>query len=156
MYFVISIYIYIYIYICIKKNKWWLHTIYLKREVPQKVPKSLFWGTHLSQWRLHQGWAKLCIRLKWPNMYFCFCMVLRDIVVCLFIYVWWDVVFWCMIFCFLFWLFKSFPNYHSVCHPNNNACTPFNNFVVVVTMDHWSSLDSGTQWWTHQLIAQSH
>ena len=32
----------------------------------------------------------------------------------------------------------------------------FNNFVVVVTMDHWSSLDLGTQWRTHQLIAQSH
>ena len=25
--------------------------------------------------------AKFCVRLKWPNMYICVCMVLHDIVV---------------------------------------------------------------------------
>ena len=35
----------------IKKNKWQLHTTYPKREVPKKVPESLFWGTRLSQQR---------------------------------------------------------------------------------------------------------
>ena len=29
--------------------------------------------------------------------------------------------------CCLYWLLKSFPNCHSVCHLNNNVCTPFNN-----------------------------
>ena len=47
MHFVISIFF----FFCIKKNKWWLHTTYPKREVPQKVPESLFWGTRLLQKR---------------------------------------------------------------------------------------------------------
>ena len=33
------------------------------------------------------------------------------------------------------------------------VCTPFQQFVVVVTMDYRFSLDLGTQWQTHQLIA---
>ena len=31
-------------YFLYKKNKWWLHTTYLKREVSLKAPESLFWG----------------------------------------------------------------------------------------------------------------
>ena len=38
------------------------------------------------------------------------------------------IILWCMIFCCLFWLLKSFANCHTVCHPNNNVCTPFQQF----------------------------
>ena len=86
--------------------------------------------------------AKLCIRLKLPNVYSCFCMILHDIIVCLLRY--------CMIFCCIYCLLRAFFNSHSVCHQNNKyVCTPFNNNVVVVTMNHWSSLDLSTQWRTH-------
>ena len=33
-----------------------------------------------------------------------------------------------MIICCLYCLLKSFPNCHSVCNPNNNVCTPFQQF----------------------------
>ena len=50
MHFVIGIFF----FFGIKKNKWQLHTTYPKREVPKKVPESLFWGTRLSQqWSRH-------------------------------------------------------------------------------------------------------
>ena len=62
-------------------------------------------------------------------------------------------IFCCMICCCLCCLLKVFPNFHSVCHSNNNVCTTFQQLVVVVTMDHRSSLDSSTQWRTHKLIA---
>ena len=81
-------------------------------------------------------------------------MVLHDIVVvCLFMFdgMLYDIFMygiWC-----LHCLLKSFPNYHCVCHSNNNVCNPFQQLVVVVTMNHQSLLDSGTQWRTHHLIA---
>ena len=100
--------------------------------------------------------AKFRVRLKVTNylpLFFFFGMML--------LFVWlsmsWDV--W-MIFFVLFvlpcWLLKALPNCHSVCHLNNKYCMYLSQHMVEVTMDHWSSLDSGTQWWTHQLIAQSH
>ena len=92
--------------------------------------------------------AKLRIRLKWPNVYPCFCMVLHDIVVFLFFFC---LLRYCMIFCCMYCLLRTFLNCHSVCHQNNKyVCTPFNNNAVVVTMDHWSS------WRTHKLIAWSY
>ena len=53
-----------------------------------------------------------------------FCLVLHDIAVCLFMFVemLYDIcglIFCCMICCCLHCLLKVFPNYHSVCHPNN-------------------------------------
>ena len=107
---------------------------------------------------LGMSMAKFRVRLKVTNylplfFFFFFGMML--------LFVWlsmsWDV--W-MIFFVLFmlpcWLLKAFSNCHSVCHLNNKYCMYPSQHMVVVTMDHWSSLDSGTQWWTHQLIAQSH
>ena len=83
--------------------------------------------------------AKFRVRLKWPT-----------ICLCLEMFVW----YFCL--CYHVCLLRTFPNCHSVCYQNNkNVCTLLNN-MVVVTMDHRSSLDSGTQCWTHQLIAQSH
>ena len=70
---------------------------------------------------------------------------------CLFVYL--CLMGCCMICCCLCCLLKVFPNFHSVCHSNNNVCTTFQQLVVVVTMDHRSSLDSSTQWRTHKLIA---
>ena len=68
-----------------------------------------------------------------------FFMALHDIVVvCLFMF---DGMLYDILVYGIYFLLKSFPNCHCVCHPNNNVCTPFNNFVVVVTMDHRSSLD---------------
>ena len=39
---------------------------------------------------------------------------------------------------------------------NNKLCMNPSQNLVVVTMDHLSSLDSSTQWWTYKLISQSH
>ena len=97
--------------------------------------------------------AKLRIRLKWPNVYPCFLHGLAWYC-CLFVYL--CLMRYCMIFFCLYCLLKSFPNCHCVCHPNNMYAPLFNNFVVVVTMDHRSSLNSDIEWRTHQLIAQSH
>ena len=81
----------------------------------------------LSQWRLHWGCRGLSFILDLSDQMCTF--ILHDKVVCLFIYVWWDVVwFWCSIICCLYFLLKAFPNCHSLCHPNNNVCTPFQQF----------------------------
>ena len=109
----------------------------------------------LSKWQLRWG----CRRLS-------FVLVLSDQMCtpilhglawycCLFVYLWlmrYCIIFWCMVFCCLYCLLEYFPNYHSVCHPNKYVCTTCQQLVVVVTMDNWSSLDSGTQWQTLQLI----
>ena len=99
-----------------------------KERCPKKAPrKSLFWE-HLC-WSLtvatplRMSRAKLHVRLKWPIIYHCLCMVLHDIVVCLFIYV---LRYW-MRFCCFYCLIRAFPNCYSVCHQNNKyVCTPFN------------------------------
>ena len=58
-----------------------------------------------------------------------FCMVLHDIVVvCLFMF---DGMLNDILergICCLYCLLKAFPNCHSVCHSNNNVCTPFQQF----------------------------
>ena len=110
----------------------------------------------LSQWRLCWGCQvlrfvldlsdQMCTPFLHGLAWYC----------CLFVYLWLMrccTIFWCMIICCLFCLLKSFPNYH-VCVIQTNMYAPlFNNFVVVVTIDHRSLLDSSTQWRTHQLIA---
>ena len=73
--------------------------------------------------------AKLCIRLKWPMCTF----VLHGLAwySCLFVYLYLMgccMIFWCIIICCLYCLLKSFLNCHSVCHPNNNVCPPFQKF----------------------------
>ena len=147
----------VFLIFCMKKISGDSTSLTQKERYPKRNPNLFFWEALLRSLTvatpLEMSRAKFRIRLKWPNMYLCFAWYSF----CLFIYVWWDVL-WCLMYgiCCLYCLLKSFPNYHSVCHPNNNVCTPFNIFVVVVTMDHRSSLDSGTQWWTYQLIAQSH
>ena len=128
--------------------------------IPHHLPKKrgANFGS-LSQWWLHWGCRglsfvlHLCDQLCTPILHglawYC----------CLFVYLWLMrccIIFYSMVFCCLYCLLKSFLNSHSVCHPNKYVCTPFQQFVVVVTMDHRSSLDFGTQWWTHQLIAYSH
>ena len=90
--------------------------------------------------------AKFRVRLKWPNTYPCFLHSFAWYC-CLFVYLYLlrcCMIFCCMICCCLYCLLKVFPNCHSVCHLNNNVCTPFQQLVLVVTMDHQSSLDLGT------------
>ena len=112
------------------KNKWRLHTTYPKREVPLKAPKYLFWEhPKVSQsltvaTPLGMSRAKFRIRLKWPNMYPCFAW---SCVILLFVYLLCYMIFCCMICCYLYCLLKSFPNCHSVCHPNNMYAPLFNN-----------------------------
>ena len=58
-----------------------------------------------------------------------FCIVLHDIVVvCLLVFdgMLCDILVYGI--CHLYCQLKSFPNYHCVCHPNNNVCTPFQQF----------------------------
>ena len=143
----------LYLFFCIK-NKWQLHTNYPKREVPWKsiqisflrapqVLQSLTVATPLGMSR-----AKLHVRLQWPNIYPCH---LHDFAwyCCLFIYLFLEMFVWYLCLCCHDCLLRAFPNCHSVCHQNNKyVCTHLNN-MVVVTMDHRSSLDSGTQWRNH-------
>ena len=88
-----------------------------------------FWG--LSQWRLHWGCRELSFVLDLSDQ---MCtLVLQGLAWynCLFVYLCLmgcSIIFWCMIICCLFCLLKSFPNFHSVCHLNNNVCTPFQQF----------------------------
>ena len=102
----------------------------------------------LSQRRLHWGCRGLSFILDLSDQIFTFIfMVLHDIVVvCLFMFD--GILYEILVYgiCCLYSLLKIFPNYHYVCHPNNNVCTPFHNLVVVVTMDHRSSSDLGIQW----------
>ena len=104
-----------------------------KREVSQKVPESLFWGTHFSKsltmaTPLGMLRAKLHIKLKWQICTF----VLHGLAwyCCLFVYLCLMrccIYFCCMIFCCLYCLLKYFPNCHSVWHPNNMYAPLFNN-----------------------------
>ena len=113
----------------------------------------------LSQWRLHWGCRGLSFVLDLSDQIYTFVLHGLAWYCWLFVYLCLMrccIYFCCMIFCCLYCLLKAFLNCHCVCHSNNNVCTPFIQFVVVVTMDHRSSLDSGTLGRIRQLIAQSH
>ena len=72
--------------------------------------------------------AKLRIRLQSPNMYLCFAwsyMIL--LFVCLFMFD--EMLYNIFLYDILYCLLKSFPNCHSVCHPNKYVCTPFQQLV---------------------------
>ena len=144
------------------KNKWRVHATYPKREVPLQAPKSLFWEHPLKKlWSLAvatplgMSRGKLHIRFKWQNINPCLLHGLAWYC-CLFVYLCLKMFVWYFCLCCHVCLLRAFPNCYSVCHQNNkNVCNPLNN-MVVVTMNHRSSLDLGTHWWTHQLIDQSH
>ena len=77
---------------------------------------------------LRMSKAKFRIRLKWPNVYPYFawsCMML--LFVCLFMFV--EMLHTLLYICCVYCLLKSFPNWHSVCHPNKYVCTPFQQLV---------------------------
>ena len=145
----VILYLFFLIFFCIKNN-------YLpkKRGALKKHPNLFSESTlsrsyGLSQWRLYWGCRGLSFVLDLSDKIYTlvFCMVLHDIVVCLFMS--WDVVWYLCFYCLL----RAFPNCHSVCDQNNKyVCTHLNN-MVVATMDHRYSLALGTQWQTHQLIA---
>ena len=95
----------------------------------ERCPKrylNLFFDGHffrgLSQWRLQQGCRRLSFVLDLSEQMCTFVLhglawVVRLMGCCM--------IFQCMIICCLL---KSFSNCHSVCHPNNNIYTPFQQF----------------------------
>ena len=76
---------------------------------------------------LEMSRAKHCIDLS-DQILPLFCMVLHGIVVCLFMFDWmfYDILVY-GIYC-LYCLLNSFPNCHSVRHPNNNVCILLQQF----------------------------
>ena len=66
-------------------------------------------------------------------MMFLFVWLLMSCIVCM--------IFYIKMSC---WYLKAFPNYHSVCHQTTNVHVPI------------STYGGSNQWWTCQLIAQSH
>ena len=101
----------------------------------------------LLQWQLHCGCQGLSFVLELSDQMCNPNLLGLAWYYCLFVYLWLmrcRIIFWCMEFCCLYCLLKSFRNCHSACHLNNNVCTPFQQLMVVVTTDHWSSLDSST------------
>ena len=150
----------VFLIFCIKKKKSG-NSIPLtqKERCPKRYPNLFFEGHFfqgLSQWQLCWGCRGLSFVLDLSDQICTF--VLHDLAwySCLFVYLCLMgccMIFWWMVFSCLYCLLKAFLNYHSVCHSNNNVCTTFQQLVVVVTMDHRSSLDSSTPWRTHKLIA---
>ena len=106
-----------------------------KERCPKRYPNLFFEGHFfrgLSQWWLHWGCRGLSFVLDLSNQMCTF--VLHDFAwySCLFVYLCLMgccMIFWCTIICCLYCLLKAFPNCHSVCHPNNNVCTPFSTIL---------------------------
>ena len=137
----------------VKLYLFFLIFLYKKVATPHHLPKKKgalkstqisFFERHQvcgpSQWWLRWECRELSFVLDlsdqmWTLVFAWSCMILLFVCLFLFVEILYD----------MYCLLRAFLNCHSVCHQNNKyVCTPFNNNVVVVTMDHQSSLDSDT------------
>ena len=141
----------------VKLYLFFLIFLYKKVATPHHLPKKkgALKSTQISFFERHQVCSPSQWWLRWECRELSFVLDLND-QMCTLVFAWSCMILllflfffcllrYCMIFCCMYCLLRTFLNCHSVCHQNNKyVCTPFNNNAVVVTMDHRSSLDSGT------------